>query len=155
MLKHIIIYFLLCLACLPIMADSAQFLTINGKSNTRVTFALSDEPKISFKDGAMHIVSKLMVFSLNLSEIINYTFSKDPSSIDEISADNDFKLVNGCILFNGLVAGSKIYTYLQDGRLLNECTADNNGNANVDLKSLPKGIVILRSNKMSIKISNK
>jgi len=96
-----------------------------------------------------------MVFSLNLSEIINYTFSKDPSSIDEISADNDFKLVNGCILFNGLVAGSKIYTYLQDGRLLNECTADNNGNANVDLKSLPKGIVILRSNKMSVKISNK
>lgn len=155
MLKNIIVCFLLCLACKPTMADNAQFLTINGKSNTKVTFALSDEPKISFEDGAMHIVSNLMAFSLSLSEITNYTFSEDPSDIAEITADNNFKLANGCILFNGLDAGSKIYTYLQDGRLLNECTADNNGSAVVDLKSMPKGLIILRSNKMSIKISNK
>ena len=44
---------------------------------------------------------------------------------------------------------------LQDGQLVKECVADDNGNAIVNLGDMPKGIIILQSNIENIKIINR
>lgn len=137
------------------MADGVRFLVVNAKDGTKTTFALADEPKISCKTGELTIVSKSTTFSIGLADVLNYAFSDDASGIGEILKDGNVKLENGCVVFNGLSAGSNVSAYFQDGRLVKESKADANGSAVVDLSGLPKGIVILHSNKTDIKIINR
>ena len=62
---------------------------------------------------------------------------------------------NGCVVFSGLNAGSTVSVYQQDGRLIKGCKADANGKAIVELSGLPKGVLIIHSNKTDIKIINR
>ena len=145
-------------AMLPLgecMADGVRFLVVNAKDGTKTTFALADEPKVSCKGGKLSIISSSSTFSLSLADVLNYTFSMDANGIREIVKDGSVKLENGYVLFDGLSAGSIVSAYLQDGRLVKECKADTNGSAVVDLSDLPKGIIILHSNKTDIKIINR
>ena len=137
------------------MADGVRFLVVNAKDGTKTTFALADEPKVSCKAGELTIVSKNTTFSMGLSDVQNYVFSEESTGIIEVMKDGGFKIEHGCVVLNGLSAGSPVSAYLQDGRLAKECKADANGTAVMDLSDLPKGVVILHSNKTDIKIINR
>ena len=103
----------------------------------------------------MTIVSKSTTFSLSLDDVRNYVFSEVATSITEAMKNSGVKQENGCVVLNGLSAGSVVSAYMQDGRLAKECKADANGKAVVNMTDLPKGIVILHSNKTDIKIINR
>jgi hypothetical protein len=137
------------------MADGVRFLVVNAKDGTKTTFAIADEPKVLCKAGELTIVSKSTTFSLSLADVRNYVFSEESTGIIEAMKDGGLKLENGCVIFNGLSAGSVVSAYMQDGRLAKECKADANGKAVVNMTDLPKGIVILHSNKTDIKIINR
>lgn len=137
------------------MADGVRFLVVNAKDGTNTIFALTDEPKVSCKGGELTIVSKSTTFTLSLADVRNYVFSEEKTGIIEAMKDRDIKLENGCVVLNGLLVGSIVSAYLQDGRLVKECKTDANGSAVVDLSVLPKGIIILHSNKTDIKIINR
>ena len=57
--------------------------------------------------------------------------------------------------FNGLKAGTRIMVYSVEGKAITTVTATTDGQATVDLRSLPKGIYILRTPAKSFKIYNK
>lgn len=135
-------------------ADSARFLVVNAKDGTNMTFALADEPKVSFVGGELSIVSNSQTFTMCIANVKNYTFAEESSGIDEVIKGEKLKYENGCMVFSGLTAGSKVSAYKQDGRLIKECVANANGTAFIDLSILPKGIVILHSSKTEIKIVN-
>lgn len=137
------------------MADGVRFLVVNAKDGTKTTFAMADEPKVLCKAGELTIVSKSTTFTLSLADVRNYVFSEESTGIIEAMKDGDFKLENGCVVLNGLSAGSVVSAYMQDGRLAEEFKTDTNGTVVVDLSGLPKGIVILHSNKTDIKIINR
>lgn len=136
-------------------ADSVRFLVVNVKDGTKTAFGLAEEPKISFSNGEMCIVSSNRTFSINLSDIQNYAFLEESTGISEVIKDGSVKLENGFVVFNSLAAGSKVNVYMQDGKLVKEGKADSNGSTVLDLSSLPKGILILQSNKTSIKVVNR
>jgi hypothetical protein len=69
--------------------------------------------------------------------------------------DGNVKMENGCVVFSGLDAGSSVSVYLQDGRLIKESKVDAGGNVIVELSGLPKGVLIIHSNKTDIKIINR
>lgn len=148
----------LMLATLPFceaLADDVRYLVVNAKDGTSTTFALVDEPKVLCKAGKLEIVSKVTTFSMGLADVKNYAFSEESTGIVETTNEGKYRMENGRIVFNGLRAGSLVSAYLQDGRLVRDCKADRNGMAVVDLSGLPKGVVILHSNNMDIKIINK
>jgi hypothetical protein len=128
---------------------------VNAKDGTKTTFAMADEPKVLCKAGELTIVSKSTTFSLNLADVKNYVFSEESTGIVETMKDGGFKLENGYVILNGLSAGGAVSAYMQDGRLVKECKADANGSAVIDLLGLPKGVIILHSNRTSIKIINR
>jgi hypothetical protein len=109
------------------MADGVRFLVVNAKDGTKTTFALADEPKVSCKGGELTIVSKSTTFTLSLADVRNYVFSEESTGIIEAMKDRDIKLENGCVVLNGLLVGSIVSAYLQDGRLVKECKTDANG----------------------------
>ena len=154
--KELIITMLLViLPMVECLADGIHFLVVNAKDGTKTTFAMTDEPKILCKAGELTIHSKSTTFSLSLADVRNYTFSEESTDIIEVMKDGNIKLENGCVVLNGHSAGSVVSAYMQDGRLAKECKADANGAAVVDLSGLPKGIVIMHSNKTDIKIINR
>ena len=148
----------LMLATLPlggVLADGVRFLVVNAKDGTNTTFALADEPRVSCKSGELTVVSKGTSFALSLAEVASYAFSEESTGIGEILKEGNVKLENGCVVFSGLLAGSMVSAYMQDGRLVKACKADVNGAVVVDLAELPKGVVILHSNRTDIKIINR
>ncbi len=152
------IFIAMMLSALPILgtlADGVRFLIVNAKDGTKTTFGLTEEPKISFSDGELTIVSSSRTFSISLADIQNYAFSEVSTGIEEAIKEGSVKLENGFVVFNGLAAGSKVATYLQDGKLVKESKADSNGLVVLDLSDLPKGIIILQSIKTNIKITNR
>ena len=148
----------LALATLPLiecLADNVRILMVNAKDGTNTMFVLADEPKITCKGGEFTIVSSSRTLTLSLANVQNYTFSEVSTNISEVMKEKCVKLENGYVLFNGLTAGSNVSVYMQDGRLVKERKADVNGTAIIDLSNLPKGVVILHSNKTGIKIINR
>lgn len=152
------IFIAMMLSALPILgvfADSVRFLVVNAKDGTKTTFGLAEEPKISFSNGELKIVSSSRTFSLSLADIQNYAFEEKSTGIADVLKDGNVKLENGFVVFNGLASGSKVAVYKHDGKLVKEGKADSNGFAIIDLSGLPKGILILKSNKTSIKVINR
>lgn len=146
------------LAALPwveCLADGVRFLVVNGKDGTKTTFALSDNPKVSCKSGELTIIAGSRTFTLGLADVQNYQFAEESTGIENVIKDGCVKMENGCVVFSGLNAGSLVSVYLQDGRLLRDCKADGSGNAVVELSNLPKGVLIIHSNKTDIKIINR
>lgn len=146
------------LAALPLaecLADGVQFLVVNGKDGTKTTFALADNPKLSCKNSELTVEAGSRTFTLSLSDVQNYQFSAEPTGIEEVMKDGSVKIENGSVVFSGLNAGGVVSVYLQDGRLLKDSKADVGGNAVVKLSNLPKGILIIHSNKKDIKIINR
>lgn len=155
-MKRIIIAILL--SVLPYgvcLADGARFLVVNSKDGTKTTFALADEPKISFVDGELSIVSNSKKFAMNIANVKNYTFAEESTGIGKVIKNGNVKVENGCVIFSGMTAGCKVSAYMQDGRLITEYTANTNGTAFIDLSILPQGIIILHSGKTDIKVVNR
>lgn len=153
-----LIFIALMMAALPfceVLADGVHYLVVNAKDGTTTSFALADVPKVSCKEGKLEIVSRSMTFSLSLAEVRNYAFSEDPTGIAEVEKEGNLRMENGRVVFNGLPSGSIVSAYMQDGRLAKDFKADANGTAIVYLSALPKGIMILHSNKTDIKIINR
>lgn len=153
-----LIFIALMMATLPfceVLADGVHYLVVNAKDGTTTSFALADVPKVSCKEGKLEIVSKSTTFSLSLAEVRNYAFSENSTGICEVEKEGNLRMKNGHVVFNGLPSGTMVSAYMQDGRLAKDFKADANGTAVVDLSGLPKGIVILHSNKTDIKIINR
>ena len=128
---------------------------MNSKDGTKTTFALADEPKISFVDGELSIVSNSKKFAMNIANVKNYTFAEESTGIGKVIKNGNVKVENGCVIFSGMTAGCKVSAYMQDGRLITEYTANTNGTAFIDLSILPQGIIILHSGKTDIKVVNR
>lgn len=154
--RHFIIATML--AALPwaeCLADGVRFLVVNGRDGTKMTFALADNPKVSCKSGELTVIAGSRTFTLGLADVQNYQFAEESTGIENVIKDGSVKMENGCVVFCGLNAGSTVSVYLQDSRLIKESKTDADGNAIVDLSNLPKGILIIHSNKTDIKIINR
>lgn len=154
-MKKIVLLMGLLLSFGECLADGVRYLVVNAKDGTQTTFALADEPRISFENGELIILSNSQSFSLNLDEVQNYAFAEQATAIAQVVEQGDVKLENGFVIFNGLTAGSNVSVYSQDGKLVKTCKANEKGTAVVDLSDLSKGILILHSNNTNIKIINK
>lgn len=153
--KWMITLFLAMLTFGECLADGVRYLVVNAKDGTQTTFALADEPRISFENGELIVLSNSQSFSLNLDEVQNYAFAEQATVIAQVVEQGDVKLENGFVIFNGLTAGSNVSVYSQDGKLVKTCKANDKGAVVVDLSDLSKGILILHSNNTNIKIINK
>jgi len=155
-IKHFIIATMLAaLPCAECLADGVRFLVVNGKDGSKTTFALSDNPKVSCKSGELTVIAGSRTFTLGLADVQNYLFEEESTGIENVMKDGSVKMESGCVVFSGLNAGSAVSVYLQDGRLIRESKTDAGGNAVVDLSNMPKGVLIIHSNKTDIKIINR
>ena len=93
--------------------------------------------------------------SANLDNVINYQFmEQDATAIRGIVAKGD-RLAEGHVYMTNVKAGETIVVFGADGRqvISQRVTAD--GQIDIDLTTLPKGVYIVKSPATSLKVINK
>lgn len=155
MKRFIFILLLLFVLLVDSIADSGRLLVVKSKDGTQTTFALADKPTVSFGNGELIVEHKSLKFSIELVNVHNFTFTETSMAINEITKNGKFLIENGYLIFNGLPRGSTVSVITLDGRIVGVYNSDNNGNTIVNLADLHKGIFILRSDKLSVKITNR
>lgn len=133
-------------------ADNAQ-IVIKQKSGSETVLELSTHPVITFSGEDMVVTTDLTTFSIPLDFIDNYVVSDGTTAIEQLTAEPQFS--DGRIMFNGLAAGTPVYVYSMDGRLVTKMTADQTSRAVVSLQDLPKGVYIVSAGNNKMKVMNK
>jgi hypothetical protein len=125
---------------------------VSGKP---VMFNLADNPVITYSNNCLVIVTSKTTVLLNVSEIESTTFSaEDATGIKGIAVGN-MKMTSGTASFFQLSPGSTVRVFTTAGELLREEQASADGTATIEMRALPEGIYIIKTENQSIKIINK
>lgn len=118
-----------------------------------VAVALADNPVITYANDMLVITTPEKQVEVSVAEITGYSFTQDePSAIRNIEVSRHYK--QGMVAFDNLKSGTAVTLYDAKGGQLRTTTVQIDGTAVIDMNGLPKGIYIMRTDKLSIKIIN-
>lgn len=138
------------------MSVQAEELILYLKKGGQVSFALEKKPVITFVKDTIVVRSDILNYSVSISDIEKYNIKEFTTDHQRLKNENvNPEMHNGHVFFSNLVEGCHVYVYDTTGKLLYVNTADQLGQVDVDLTSLPEGIFILKSPVVNIKMYNK
>ena len=133
-------------------SDNVQYIVIKTATET-VAVALADNPVITYANDQLVIKTTERQVEVAVAEITGYNFTDDePSAIRNIEVSRLHK--QGMVVFDNLKVGTAVTLYRAKGELMTTTTANADGTAVIDMHELTKGIYIVRTDKLSIKIIN-
>lgn len=161
-IKQISRLLLLGLMALPMTVSAEEttkttYLVLEQSDQPTVEFSLGDAPVLSFKDDSL-------VVACNGNELIvplqgtTYRFEDKETPVTGIkaitnatpSSNEGFAFSHGQV--SGLKNGGKVSVYTADGVKVIETAADNDGNVDLQLGTLSKGLYIIKTPAKSFKI---
>lgn len=135
-----------------------QYLVIQQDDGTESRFALKEYPEITFNGDTLVVESKERNLEIAIAEIISYGFETVqeplPTVIETVNQDAPAISFAGAE-FRNLASGAAVTAWSINGQMLTTIKAASDGTARIDLASLPKGVIILRTHGKTIKIINK
>lgn len=157
------IFALVVLLAMPLatMAEETidvQYLVIQQDDGTESRFALKEYPEITFNGDALVVESTERNLEIAIADVLSYSFETVqeliPSAIEVVRQDAPAISFAGAE-FRGLASGAAVTAWSLNGQMLTTIKAASDGTAKIDLASLPKGVIILRTPGKTIKIINK
>ena len=152
MKKLLLILFLLCFG-LSLQAETN--LVVWKKDGSKVAFALSEEPKVTFSENSLMINTTTVSVSYDLEDMAKFTY-EDPESqgIRNIENDKDssFKFDGEMLLFLSLKAGSKVAIHNLGGVLVFSRTIEVAGDYSFPISHLDKGVYVVSVDGLTYKI---
>lgn len=135
-----------------------QYLVIQQDDGTESRFAMKEYPEITFNGDALVVESTERNLEIALAEVVGYSFETVqepvPTAIEVVRQDAPAISFAGAE-FRGLTSGAAVTAWSLNGQMLTTIKAAADGTAKIDLASLPKGVIILRTPGKTIKIINK
>lgn len=139
-----------------------HYLVISLSDGSESKFSLADNPLITFNNDTLVVSCAGDDIAVGIDGVKNYHFvveqvttAIERPTVQPNGDDIRPTIAFGEAKFNGLKAGTRIMVYSVEGKAITTVTATTDGQATVDLRSLPKGIYILRTPAKSFKIYNK
>lgn len=152
MKKIILIIFLLSFG-LSIQAEINLY--VWKKDGSKVAFALSEEPKVTFNENSLMINSNTVSVSYDLKDMAKFTY-EDPDSQGIKNIENDkessFKFDGEMLLFPSLKAGSKVVILNHGGVLVFRRTIEAAGDYSFPISHLDKGVYLVSVDGLTYKI---
>lgn len=148
-MKKILLSALVALSAHSIWADEYNYLTV-AYNNVEQSITLSTVQKITFQNGNCVVSTTEGDFSYPLSQMEKMKFTADPTAIERLPLQTEgLKCADGI-----LTVGQKglLHIYNANGALIRMANVAQAGSV-VNLKSLPKGVYIVRMGETTIKIS--
>lgn len=135
-----------------------QYLVIQQDDGTESRFALKEYPEITFNGDALVVESAERNLEIAIADVVSYSFETVqeslPTAIEAVRQDAPAISFAGAE-FRGLASGAAVTAWSLNGQMLTTIKATADGIAKLDLTSLPKGVIILRTPGKTIKIINK
>ena len=139
---------LLFVGCLSTMAQDYKYLTASYNS-TEKSFLLATVQKITFEDGNVVITTSKGVTKLPQEEMEKLFFSTTSVAIESMALESEnLKMVNGILKAKG---NGILHIYNSAGQLIQLANVD--GEMNISLSKLPKGIYIVNLDGQTIKVN--
>jgi len=129
-------------------------LVVWAKDGTKVAYALSEKPKVTFTETYLVISANEMEVNYILDEMARFTYeSNDESAIINLQTDETpFKLTGESLLFPALKANSTVSVYSLNGALVFKKTVRQNGEYAFPLSTLNVGVYMINVNGLTYKI---
>ena len=135
-------------------AEGMQYVVFDLRDGTQTVIALQDKPVITCQGGELKVtVAGEEKVSVSLGDVAKYYFSDNPLNIFEM-ADEKPRIEMGHLYVTRAKAGESVRVYTTDGRMVGSYRISADGNADIDLTTLGKGLYIVKTAKASIKILN-
>ena len=148
---------LLVLLATSAKAQDMQYLVLNLTDGSQTVIALADQPVITLQGEELKVtVAGEVKVQASLGDVVKYSFSETetPTVIQPLLSEES-RLEPGHVYFANAKAGETVRVFTADGRLVSTQRISEDGTANIDLTTLAKGLLIIKSAKTSIKVMNK
>lgn len=138
-------------------ARQREQLIILGKDGTKIAYALTDKPKITFTDSDLVVSVNGLTSNYLLINLLGITYSE--SDVTNISnAKDDFPLfyMNGNkLMFHKIKRDMALFLYKIDGSLVFKKRISKDSDTTISLSSIESGIYVLQINGTVFKIIKK
>ena len=139
---------------LPMYAD--HHLVIETNNSKKHSYSLEDNPVISFNNDILVIKTDKIELSYPISDIAKYYFTKEDTGISSVNggANNiHFNYTNtDFLLIEGIASEDNVNVYEINGRTCHVDIVRNSNSITIELKTLPKGIYLVKVNNHSFKL---
>lgn len=137
--------------------NESNTLIINQKSGGQIVLALEKKPVITFQGETLIITATgSSSYSISMADVQSYTFDDTSTGIASLKEDGNLPVIqNGHVIFQKMTQGQSVDVYSADGKMVSSVKVCENGSADLDLTTLPKGIIIIKSPYTQIKVNNK
>lgn len=136
-------------------ARQREQLIILGKDGTKIAYALTDKPKITFTDSDLVVSVNGLTSNYLLINLLGITYSE--SDVTNISnAKDDFPLfyMNGNkLMVHKIKRDMALFLYKIDGSLVFKKRISKDSDTTISLSSIESGIYVLQINGTAFKIT--
>ena len=135
--------------------DSEISLVVWAKDGSKVAFALSKKPKITFSEADLQITGQDIDVSYALDNMVRFTYEivNDETAIKDIQTEKvNFKLTGESLLFPELKANSTVSIYSLNGTLVFSKIIRVAGEYSFPLSDLNVGVYLVSVNGLTYKI---
>ncbi len=133
-----------------------EVFVIHHKNGCKTTITLAKQPIIEFEGNNLTVNSENVSFSIPIEDVDFLNFQSEYTSVDfNKKEEGRYAMANGHIVFSQLKKGSSVNVFSIEGKRVSSYSVDNLGYADIDFTTLGKGIYIVKSSTICIKIINK
>ena len=151
-MKRLALTFCLALGCLLTHATDGKSLFVSFTDGTRVEFALSTTPDISFADDKMTVTTTATTASYELWTVSTFTYGATTTGISQTETGR-MAIEGNHIAIDG--SNNKVTAYSIDGKAATVTVSVAGDKTVVSLDTLPKGVYIIKVNDKAIKITRR
>ena len=131
-------------------AADGKSLFVSFNDGSKIEFALSTLPEVTFGDDKMTVETTSTTASYELWKVSTFTYGTT-TDIKQVSQDTRFAWEGDRIIVDG--KANKVSIYALDGKTVSISPIINNDKTIISLEGLTKGVYIIKINNKSIKIT--
>ena len=146
-MKKIALSLLIALSCISAKAADGKSLFVSFNDGSKIEFALSTQPEITFGNDKMTVTSTATTASYELWKVSPFTYGIT-TGIQQIEANSKFAFEGDRLIVDG--PHNKVSAFALDGKAVSLLAGDK---TIIPLDELTHGVYIIKINNKSIKVA--
>ena len=148
-MKKIVLSLLVALSCISAKAADGKSLFVSFNDGSKIEFALSTLPEVTFGNDKMTVTSTATTASYELRKVSTFTYGTT-TGIKQVE-NNKFAFEGDRIIVDG--THNQVSAYALDGKAVSLSSIITGDKTIISLDSLTHGVYIIKINNKSIKIA--
>lgn len=149
-MKKIALSLWVALCCMTAHAADSKSLFVSFNDGSRIEFALSTLPEVTFGNDKMTVTSTATTASYELWKVSTFTYGTT-TGIKQVENNNKFAFEGDRIIVDG--TNNKVSAFALDGKAIKLSPITAGDKTIINLSELTHGVYIIKINNKSIKVA--